>query len=248
MCEPKLSVVGAGPGDPLLITLKAVKALEKADVVLYDALANEELLRHAPDASQKVFVGKRAGVHYQQQDAINEMIVAYAKKPAHVVRLKGGDPMVFGRGHEELCHAALHGIPGEYIPGISSPFAVPGLAGIPLTHVEQAKSFWVLTGTLKDRSLTRDLTIAASSSATVVILMGMKKLDKIMGIFEKHRGSSEMVAVIQNGTLSTEKRVVGRVCEMVGKVNGAGLTSPAIIVVGPTVNRLLPEPEIRDTL
>lgn len=148
MCESKLSVVGAGPVDPLLITLKAVKALEKVDVDLYDALANEELLRHAPDASQKIYVGKRAGMHYQQQDAINEMIVAYAKKPAHLVHLNGGDPMVFGRGHEEMCQAALHGISSEYIPGISSPIAVPCLAGIPLTHAKEAESFWVLTGTL----------------------------------------------------------------------------------------------------
>ncbi len=238
---PKLSVVGAGPGDPLLITLKAIKTLANAEVVLYDALANAAFLEYAPKTSEKIFVGKRSGLHHQQQAAINDMIVMHAKVTGHVVRLKGGDPMVFGRGHEELMHAAIHGVAGEYIPGISSPMAVPTLAGIPLCKNRGISGFWVLTGTLKDQSLTNDLIMAAQSSATVIILMGMKKLEQIMQLFEEYRGAHEMAAVIQNGTLPTEKRVVGKVPEIVRKVKKKGLSSPAIIIIGSDIEKPLPK-------
>jgi uroporphyrin-III C-methyltransferase len=241
---PKLSVVGAGPGDPGLITLKAIKVLQRADVVLYDALANVEFLGYAPKSSEKIFVGKRPGLHHQQQTAINEMIVAQANKPAHVVRLKGGDPMVFGRGHEELVHAARHGISGDYVPGISSPLAVPALAGISLCSRNEQEGFWVLTGTLKDQSLTKDLILAAKSSSPLVILMGMKKLETIMKLFETYRGAHEMAAVIQNGTLPTEKRVVGRVTEIAQKVKKRGVSSPAIIVIGHTISQYLPKLDV----
>lgn len=233
--DSTLSIVGAGPGDPDLITLKAIKALQSADVVLYDALANEALLDYAPPTSIKIFVGKRAGMHHRQQREINRMIVNYANTCGHVVRLKGGDPYVFGRGHEELEYAQRHGIPTTYIPGISSAIAVPGLMGIPLTKRGVNESFWVVTGTLSDQRTARDLTHAAQSSATVVILMGVSKLPDIVELFKKYREASEPVCMIQNGSKPDERFVSGDLDSIVSVKNEAGLASPAIIVIGEVV-------------
>src|SRR5690606_10611582 len=150
---PRLTVVGAGPGDPELITLKAIKVLKSARVVLYDALISNELLDYAPENSEKIFVGKRKGCYAYQQEQINELIVARAKTHGHVVRLKGGDPFVFGRGAEELEYAYNHGLQTQVVPGISSSLAVPAYQGIPLTKRGVSESFWVITGTTKDHKM-----------------------------------------------------------------------------------------------
>lgn len=233
--KPRLSLVGAGPGDPELITLKAVNAIKTADVVLYDALANESLLEYAPSACLKIYVGKRAGMHSQQQQEINRMIVGYAKTMGHVVRLKGGDPYVFGRGHEELEFAENHGIPVDYIPGISSSTAVPGLAGIPLTKRGVSESFWVVTGTLKDGSLSNDLKLAAQSSATIIILMGLKKLPEIIALFSGHRGKNEPLALIQNGSHFDSKILVNNLDGILEDQKLKHIAAPAIIVIGKVV-------------
>lgn len=237
--EARLSLVGAGPGDPDLITIKAVKALESADVILYDALANEALLAYAPETALKIFVGKSAGMHYRQQKEINRMIVNYAVTCGHVVRLKGGDPYVFGRGHEELEYAEKHGIPTTYIPGISSAMAVPGLQGIPLTKRGVNESFWVVTGTLKDHSTGRDLYFAAQSSATVVILMGVKKLPEIVGLFKEYRGENEAICLIQNGSKVSERSLRGELHNILSLQEEAQLTAPAVIVIGQVVREKL---------
>src|SRR6202012_2118988 len=151
--EPRITLVGAGPGDTDLITLKGVKALQTADVVLYDALVNEEMLDFAPAHATKVYVGKRSGDHSFSQEAINKLMIDYALNYGHVVRLKGGDPFVFGRGYEELDHAASYSIPAEVIPGISSSIGVPGLQQIPVTHRGLSESFWVITGTTSNYGL-----------------------------------------------------------------------------------------------
>ena len=143
---PKVTLIGAGPGDPDLITVKGVKALEKANVVLYDALINRELLKYAPDA-KLIFVGKRKGLHSYSQDEINELIVKSAFEFENAVRLKGGDPFVFGRGSEEIDYIESFGIETEVISGISSSMAVPASQGISLTKRGAAESFWVITGT-----------------------------------------------------------------------------------------------------
>src|ERR1700749_614286 len=148
--EPRITLVGAGPGDAELITLKGVKALQTADVVLYDALVNEELLEFAPATATKVYVGKRSGDHSYSQDAVNKLMVDYAINFGHVVRLKGGDPFVFGRGFEELEFAASYNIPASVIPGISSSIAVAELKNIPVTHRGLSESFWVITGTISN--------------------------------------------------------------------------------------------------
>ena len=162
---PKLTVVGAGPGDPDLITLKAIKALESADVVLYDALINETLLGYASKA-EKIFVGKRKGCYAYQQEQINELIVSRAKSHGHVVRLKGGDPFIFGRGAEEIDYVQQFDVEANMVPGISSSLAVPAYQGIPLTKRGPSESFWVITGTTKSHKLSQDICLAAKSNGT----------------------------------------------------------------------------------
>ena len=184
--SPKLTLIGAGPGDAELITAKGANALSAADVVLYDALVNKELLKYAPLESLKIFVGKRKNKHEYTQDQINSLIIDFAFTHGNVVRLKGGDPHVFGRGNEELQYAALFNIETEFIPGISSSIAVPGLAGIPVTQRGISESFWVITGTTSDGKISADIYEAAKTNATVVILMGVHKLNEIAEIFRKN--------------------------------------------------------------
>ena len=185
--EPRITLVGAGPGDADLITLKGVKALKTADVVLYDALVNEELLAFAPENSVKVYVGKRSGDHSYSQDAVNKLMIDYAINYGHVVRLKGGDPFVFGRGYEELDYAASYSIPAQVIPGISSSISVPAMQNIPVTHRGLSESFWVVTGTTANGKISADVYEAAKTNATIVVLMGIHKLAEIVEIFKKRR-------------------------------------------------------------
>ena len=234
--QPKLTVVGAGPGDPDLITLKAVKALKSADVVLYDALVNEELLDYVNPNTELVFVGKRRGCYKYQQEQINELIVARAKSDGHVVRLKGGDPFIFGRGAEEMEYAASFGLETAVVPGISSSLAVPAYQNIPLTKRGSTESFWVITGTTKQHKLSKDVALAAKSNATVVILMGMAKLPEIVKLF-KSEGKNELpVAIIQDGTTTREKVGIGTVNTIEQVVYENELSNPAIIVFGEVVS------------
>ena len=233
--HPFLTLVGAGPGDPELITLKAIKAIASANVILYDALASPELLSYAAPGAVCTFVGKRYGCHALSQQEINDLIVDSAFTYGHVVRLKGGDPFVFGRAQEELEMAARHGIGVAVVPGISSALAVPASQMIPLTCRGVNESFWVTTGTTKDGSISPDIHLAAQSSATVIILMAMSKLENIAEIFAQHGKCDTPVAVIQNGTLPNEQMVVGTVKDIYFRVQHAGLTNPAIIIVGEVV-------------
>ncbi|WP_428655858.1 uroporphyrinogen-III C-methyltransferase [Runella sp.] len=228
----KVTLIGAGPGDPDLITLKGVKALQSADVVLHDALASTELLEYCKPDCLIVNVGKRFAQHSCNQDVINHLIVEYAQQYGHVVRLKGGDPFIFGRGYEELEYARHHGIETHVVPGISSSYAVPALAGIPLTTRGVSESFWVVTGTTKDHKLSNDLALAAQSSATVVVLMGMHKLSEIVETYAQLGKIELPVAIIQNGTRPDEKIVTGKVGNILQLVQAEGIGSPAIIVLG----------------
>ncbi|AFK04367.1 uroporphyrin-III C-methyltransferase [Emticicia oligotrophica DSM 17448] len=234
--QSKLTLVGAGPGDSELITLKAIKALQGADVVLYDALANDSFLEYAPSHAVKINVGKRKGQHSFKQDEINKLIVDSALEHGHVVRLKGGDPFVFGRGYEELEYAKKFDIATEVIPGVSSSIGVAASVQIPITHRDIARSFWVVTGHTNDGSLPLDIDLAAQSSATVVILMGMSKLQEILGIFDKHGKSTTPIAIIQNGTMENQKSVFGRICDINSKVNESQVTNPAVIIIGEVVS------------
>ncbi|MBF4484669.1 uroporphyrinogen-III C-methyltransferase [Flavobacterium sp. CSZ] len=233
--KPKVTLVGAGPGDPDLLTLKAVKALAEANVVLYDALANDEILAHAPKNAIKIFVGKKIGNHAYTQDQINQLIVDNALTYGNVVRLKGGDPFIFGRGSEEIEFIESFGIPTVVVPGISSVVAVPASQGISITKRGVSESFWAITGTTSDRKLSSDVALAAQSSATVVILMGMHKLPQIIDLFQKEDKGDLPVAIIQNGTTAEEKVGVGTVDSILEVVKQQKLSSPAIIVLGNVV-------------
>jgi uroporphyrin-III C-methyltransferase len=230
----RLTVVGAGPGDLELITLKAIKALQDADVVLYDALVDSALLEYAFKA-ERIFVGKRKGCYAFQQDQINELIVQRAQSRGHVVRLKGGDPFVFGRGAEEITYAAKYGLEVAIVPGISSCIAVPAIQNIPVTKRGSAESFWVITGTTKEHKLSADIYLAAKSNATVVILMGMSKLSAIVELFIKENKSDTPVAIIQNGTKEEEQIGIGTINTIESIVQKQKLTNPAIIVIGEVV-------------
>jgi uroporphyrin-III C-methyltransferase len=236
MNSPKLTLVGAGPGDPDLISVKGVKALASADVVLYDALAHPDLLQHVRPTAIKIFVGKKKGVCQFKQEDINALIVENAKKYGHVVRLKGGDPFIFGRGHEEILHAKFFGLETEVIPGISSSYSVPELQGIPLTRRGLNESFWVVTGTTREHELSTDILIAARSTATIVVLMGMTKLKEITEIFIKEGKGKTPVAIIQNGTLPEEKVAIGKIENIVSIVEQKQIGSPAVIVIGEVVS------------
>ncbi len=232
--KPKLTVVGAGPGDLELITLKAIKALKNANIVLYDALVNEELLQYATNANC-IFVGKRLGCHAYSQDQINELIVSQALRFGHVVRLKGGDSFVFGRGSEEIEYAQRFGLETAIVPGISSALGVPASNGISLTQRKVSESFWVITGTTSDHKLSKDVALASQSSATVVILMGMNKLNEIISIYQKNRTDNLPIAIIQNGTTSKEKKVIGTISSITELVKENQIYSPAIIIIGEVV-------------
>ncbi|MFA6249734.1 MAG: uroporphyrinogen-III C-methyltransferase, partial [Mucilaginibacter sp.] len=205
-------------------------------VVLYDALVNDELLEYAPAGAVKVYVGKRSGDHSFSQDNINRLMVDYALNYGHVVRLKGGDPFVFGRGHEELNFAAEYNIPTQVVPGISSSIGVPGLQGIPVTHRGLSESFWVVTGTTSDGKISQDIYDAAKTNATVVVLMGIHKLAKIAEIFKNEGKGKLPVAVIQSGTTVNEKVAIGTADTIAELAAQQGITSPALIVFGEVVS------------
>ena len=229
-----LFVMGGGPGDPELITLKGYLVLKRANVILYDNLINKELLEIAPKDCKLVYVGKQPYGTYTPQEVIHELIKTYTETNKIVVRLKGGDPFIFGRGFEEVLFAQSHGIPAHYIPGISTMQAT-GLSGIPLTHRGISESMWIITGTKKDGSLSNDLRCAINSSATVVIYMGMKKLEEIGGIYQR-AGLGEMpAAIIQHASLPHQKKVICTVQNLAAAAAKEGLTYPAIIIIGKVV-------------
>lgn len=232
---PKVTLVGAGPGDPELITLKAVLALNKADVVLYDALIDPVLLKHAPDTALKIFVGKRVGEHSTAQEDTNQLCVSLAKKHGHVVRLKGGDPFIFGRGAEEIEYIESFGIATELVPGITSAIAVPASAGIPVTKRGVSESFWVVTGTTSSGDLSGDLALAAQSTATVVVLMGTRKLKEIVQVYREVEKADLPIAIIQSGTTTEEKITAGFVHDIEEKAFENKIGAPAIIIVGEVV-------------
>jgi uroporphyrin-III C-methyltransferase len=230
----RLFIIGAGPGDPELITMKAFKVLKCAEVILYDNLSNDELLEIAPKSCKMIYVGKQGHGLCTPQEQINELIVENAIKHNVVVRLKGGDPFIFGRGFEELLFAESKGIQASYIPGISS-MQGAGFVDIPLTHRGISESLWIITGTKKDGSLSNDLKSAMNSSATVVIYMGMKKLTEIANLYVRGGLGSTPAAIIQYATLPHQKHVLCDVKDLAEASIREGLTNPAIIVIGDVV-------------
>lgn len=234
--SPRVTLVGAGPGSSDLITRRGFSALQSADVILYDALISKELLQEIDTSIPKIYVGKRCNAHSLVQEDINTLIVEKANEYGHVVRLKGGDPFVFGRASEEIEYAKNFGIPVTVVPGITSAVAVPESQGIPVTKRGVSSSFWVMTATKKDGSFSDDLVLAAQSSATMVILMGVRKFVEIADTIAQFRGSYTPVALIQNGTLENESCVLGTLGEASEKYVSVDPTQPGIIVVGNVVS------------
>ncbi|NDV16709.1 uroporphyrinogen-III C-methyltransferase [Muricauda sp. TY007] len=233
--EARVTLVGAGPGSSDLISVRGLKVLKQADVVLYDALTDVALLDEVADGVPKIYVGKRCGKHSFVQDQINSMIVENAFTYGHVVRLKGGDSFVFGRGSEELEYVESFGIPVAVVPGVSSAIAVPASQGIPVTKRGVSESFWVVTATTKEGGLSKDFQLAAQSSATLVILMGVRKLVEIAKEIVMYRKSYTPIAVVQNGTLPNENCITGTLNDAVHISNKMDLSCPGIIIIGDVV-------------
>lgn len=231
-------LVGAGPGDPGLITVKGKEVLKQADCIIYDRLAAPELLEYAQDGCEMIYVGKENHHHTMKQDDINELLVAKAKEHARVVRLKGGDVYVFGRGGEEGIFMKEHGIAFEVVPGISSALAGLAYAGIPITHRGVAMGFHVVTAHNKrDELADIDFQAMANSTDTHVFLMGLSKLPEIVeGLVNAGMRADMPAAVISHATMEEQKTCVGTLETIVEKVQAAGLTSPALIAVGEVIS------------
>ncbi|OGH98846.1 MAG: uroporphyrinogen-III C-methyltransferase [Candidatus Melainabacteria bacterium GWF2_32_7] len=235
--ENKVYLLGAGPGDEGLITVKGLECIKNADVIVYDNLVNENLLSFAKDSVEKIYVGKKINQHTLVQDEINKLLVQKAKEGKIVVRLKGGDPFVFGRGGEEALELKKEDIPFEIVPGISSSIAALAYAGIPITHRAISTSFHVITGhedpTKEEESV--DYQALAQLKGTLVFLMGLNNLGKICSQLLKYgKSSNTPAAVVSKGTTSEQKVAVGTLDNIEQKLDN--ITYPAIIVVGDVIN------------
>jgi len=234
----KAFIVGGGPGDPGLVTLRAHAVLGQAQVLLYDALVSDAVVAMAPASCEKVFVGKRRGVYAMPQDEIVARMIGHARAGKRVVRLKGGDPFVYGRGGEEALGLQAAGVAFEVVPGISSALAVPAYAGIPLTHRGASASFTVATGH-EDPSKPHaqiDWQRVADPDATAVFLMGLAELPNICARLIAHGlAPSAPIAVIENGTLPHQRTVTGTLATIAASVTAARLAGPSLIVVGEVV-------------
>jgi uroporphyrinogen III methyltransferase / synthase len=232
----KVYLVGAGPGDPGLMTVRGLELLRRAQVIVYDQLVNPLLLDEASESASRIFVGKRAGRHCIAQGEINAVLIAQARAGNEVVRLKGGDPFVFGRGGEEAEALSEAGISFEIVPGVSSAVAVPAYAGIPLTHRDFASSFAVVTGHEARKAQSAvDWAKLATAVDTLVILMGLTNLPTIVEKLVAHgRPAQTPVAVIRAGTTPDQETVVGTLADIVDK--SALIEAPALIVVGDVVS------------
>ncbi|MDK2892116.1 uroporphyrinogen-III C-methyltransferase [Methanohalophilus sp.] len=235
----KVYLVGSGPGDPELLTLKARKLIDNAEVIVYDQLPGKAILDSMPEKAEKIDAGKFAGDHRLTQSEINDLLVAKAKEGKDVVRLKGGDPYLFGRGGEEAEVLVKEGIEFEVVPGISAAIAVPAYAGIPVTHRDHASMVTFLTGhedpTKEESAL--DWGYLASSPGTLVIFMGVKMLRRNMEELLKNGKNPETpVALIERGTRPDQRVTVGNVANIADIAEKAGVKAPAITVVGDVVN------------
>ncbi len=239
MSDGRVYLVGSGPGGLGLMTLRAREVIDAADVILYDQLPGEEILSTLPERAEKIDVGKFGGRHIREQDEIEELMVRKAKEGLSVVRLKGGDPFVFGRGGEELETCRRHGVQVEVIPGVTSAVAVPASVGIPVTHRGCASQVTFITGNedpTKEASAI-DWEWLAKSRGTIVILMGVKNLPTIAETLISHgRPPDTPVAVIENGLRPSQRETIGTLSDIGLKSREKGVKPPAIIVIGEVVS------------
>jgi uroporphyrinogen III methyltransferase / synthase len=232
----KVFLVGAGPGDPGLLTIRAGELITSADLIAVDALVSVEVMARIPAGTDIVYVGKRAGAHAMPQEEINALLIAEARKGKRVVRLKGGDPFVFGRGAEEAEELTVAGIPVEIVPGISSAIAGPAYAGIPVTHRRFSTSLTIVTAHEADASTGIAWSTLAERNGTVVFLMGLGNLPMIVLNLREHGvGADKPIAVISKATTPQQRTVDGTLANIVQRVAEAALEAPAVIVVGDVV-------------
>ena len=232
----RVFLVGAGPGDADLLTLRAARLLAEADVVVYDHLVGRDVLELIGADAQRIYVGKERGSHSMAQPDINALLVRLARDGRQVVRLKGGDPFVFGRGGEELQALATEGLPFEVVPGITAACGVAAYAGIPLTHRDFAQSCLFVTGHLRDNSLDLDWTALTRPRQTVVIYMGLTGLATICSRLVEHGLSADWpAAVVAQGTLASQRVVSATLANLAAAVERAGLCSPCLTIVGEVV-------------
>jgi uroporphyrin-III C-methyltransferase len=231
----KVYIVGAGPGDAGLLTLKALELIKSADIVLYDRLVSEQILGMIPNNVKKEYVGRNVGDDYTHQNETNELMLKHATEGKKIVRLKGGDPFVFGRGGEEAEFLQENGIDFEIVPGITSAIASPAYAGIPLTHRSLSSSVVIVTGhedAQKEENVVRWRELAKAVD-TIVILMGVGSLQKIVNELIAGGASKDTeVAIIESGTTEKQKLLLGKLDNIVGKVKQSNIKPPAVIVIG----------------
>ena len=229
-------LVGAGPGNPDLLTFRALRLMQRADVVLYDRLIGDEIMTLVRRDAERIYVGKLPKQHTMAQEDISALMVRLAKEGNRVLRLKGGDPFIFGRGGEEIETLSASGVPFQVVPGITAASGCGAYAGIPLTHRDHAQSVVFATAHGKDGVLDLDWKMLIRPSQTVAIYMGLSSLPTMVEGFEKHGVSlSTPVAIVQNGTTAAQQVVVGTLADIAGKVEQAGMVSPAMIIIGSVV-------------
>lgn len=229
-------LVGTGPGAPDLLTVRAERLLRQAEVALYDHLVSGEILALLPETTRKIYVGKRRRLHALPQDDINQRMIDLAREGARVLRLKGGDPFVFGRGGEEAEALATAGIAFEIVPGITAAVGVAASVRIPLTHRELAQSCTFVTGNLQDGTMNLDWPLLARPRQTVAVYMGLMGLPLLCAkLIEHGRSADTPVAIVQQGTLPQERTVIGTLATLPALAEAAGLRAPTLILIGEVV-------------
>ncbi|MEI6733972.1 MAG: uroporphyrinogen-III C-methyltransferase [Comamonadaceae bacterium] len=232
----RVYLVGAGPGDPELLTLRAVRLLQQAQVVVYDHLVSSAVLEFVSPKAQRIYAGKRRNEHTLRQEEINTLLISLANEGKQVVRLKGGDPFIFGRGGEELQALAAQGIDFEVVPGVTAASGVASYAGIPLTHRDYAQSCIFVTGHLKNGTADLDWPSLVRLNQTVVIYMGLGGLPEICRQMMAHGAAPNLpIAVVQDGSIASQKVVTGTLINMPDRVARAGLKSPCLTIIGNVV-------------
>lgn len=235
--EGEVALVGAGPGDPELLTLKALRLLQQADVVFYDFLVSEEIMQLVPATTETISVGKRAGSHSASQEQINEVLLAAAREGKRVVRLKGGDPFIFGRGGEEMEYLLDQQIPCQVVPGITAAAGCSVYAGIPLTHRGYANSVQFITGHCQANGKTIDWSSLSTQHQTLVIYMGLMRSETISAELQAHgRAGTTPVAIVERGTTPQQRVFTGELSQLASLINEHNIQSPGLIIVGEVVS------------